>query len=110
MNFKKLFDSYFKYEPQNNYKFTIPNEQSTQKQPNSNKSTEEITNIFPSLKVNLEYMKTRYNTLINSDIIIRQFTLNARGKQYDAFRVNCLIIISTQSHRFECPPDDGGSE
>ena len=85
MNFKKLFDSYFKYEHQNNYKFTIPNEQSTQKQPNSNKSTEEITYIFPSLKVNLEYMKTRYNTLINSDIIIRQFTLNARGKQYDAF-------------------------
>ena len=25
------------------------------------------------------------STLINSDIIIRQFTLNARGKQYDAF-------------------------
>ena len=85
MNFKKLFDSYFKYEPQNNYKFTIPNEQNVKNESSSNKSTEEITNIFPSLKVNLEYMKTRYNTLINSDIIIRQFTLNARGKQYDAF-------------------------
>ena len=43
--------------------------------------------MFSSLSVNLEYMKTKYNTMINSDIILRQFTINARGKQYDAFIV-----------------------
>ena len=48
---------------------------------------EEKVNIFPSLNVNLEYMKTKYNTLINSDVILRQFTINARGKQYNAFLV-----------------------
>lgn len=32
-------------------------------------------------------MKTKYNLLINSDIILREFTLNARGKQYHAFLV-----------------------
>lgn len=35
----------------------------------------------------MEYMKTRYNLLINSDVILRQFTINARGKQYNAFLV-----------------------
>lgn len=85
MNFKNIFNSYFKYEPQNIYKFNIPDEKNSNIQKTSDNSEEEKINIFPSLKVNLEYMKTRYNTLINSDIIIRQFTLNARGKQYDAF-------------------------
>lgn len=32
-------------------------------------------------------MRTKYNLLINSDVILREFTLNARGKQYNAFLV-----------------------
>lgn len=87
MDLKKIFNSYFKYEPQNHYQFTIPDTKDSNTQADSNQSSEEKVNIFPSLKVNLEYMKTKYNTLINSDVIIRQFTLNARGKQYDAFIV-----------------------
>ena len=43
--------------------------------------------VFPAIDVNLEYMKTRFNTMINSDIQIREFTLNARNKQYRAFLV-----------------------
>ena len=34
---------------------------------------------------NIEHIKTKYNVLINSDIILREFTINARGKQYNAF-------------------------
>lgn len=85
MNLKNIFNSYFKYEPQNIYKFNIPDEKNSNIQKTSDNLKEEKINIFPSLKVNLEYIKTRYNTLINSDIVIRQFTLNARGKQYEAF-------------------------
>lgn len=44
-----------------------------------------INNIFASTDVNLEYIKKEYNTEINSDIIIRKFTLNALGKQYKSF-------------------------
>lgn len=43
--------------------------------------------VFQSLDVNLEYMKVRFNTMINSDVIIREFTLNARNQQYKAFLV-----------------------
>ena len=41
--------------------------------------------IFSSVDVNFEFVKTKYNTLINSDIVLRDFILNARGKQYKAF-------------------------
>ena len=90
MSLKKIFDSYFKYQPQNHYKFSLPDNSSlkvTNKDNNTSNETQKnkIEKIFPSLKVNLEYMKTKYNVLINSDIIIKQFTINARGKQYDAF-------------------------
>lgn len=52
-------------------------------------------NIFPSLDVNLEYMKVKYNTLINSDIIIREFILNARNKQYKAFIMYIDGMVNT---------------
>lgn len=44
----------------------------------------ENKNIFSSLSVTLEYINVKYNTLINSDIVVREFTLNARNKQYKA--------------------------
>ena len=50
--------------------------------------------VFQSLDVNLEYIKTRFNALINSDIKIRDFTLNARNKQYNAFLVYIDGMIS----------------
>ena len=52
---------------------------------NTKKQQNEPENIFPSLSVNIDYMKTKYNLMINSDVILREFTLNARGKQYHAF-------------------------
>ncbi len=59
----------------------------TESNDNQASKPEEKVNIFPSLSVNIEYMRTKYNLLINSDVILREFTLNARGKQYNAFLV-----------------------
>ena len=42
-------------------------------------------NVLPSISSNLDYIKTRFNTMINSDIIIREFMLSARKRQYKAF-------------------------
>ena len=42
-------------------------------------------NIFPSISVNLEYINVKFNSLINSDIKIREFDLTARNKVYKAF-------------------------
>ena len=56
---------------------------------NKTSSPEETTNkqtsIYTSLEKNIEFMKVAYNSLINNDIVIRNFTLIAYGKKFDAF-------------------------
>ncbi|MBR1802878.1 MAG: spore germination protein [Clostridia bacterium] len=44
----------------------------------------EAKEIFSSLTVTIEYLKVKYNAMINSDIILREFTLSARNRQYKA--------------------------
>lgn len=41
--------------------------------------------IYSVTSLNLEYMKSIYNSMINSDIEVREFLLNARNRQYHAF-------------------------
>lgn len=75
----------FKYEPENKYIFDLPPAQSF----NEEKQLEPLENlkqnIFPSVDVNLEYIRVKFNSLINSDIKIREFDLTARNKVYKAF-------------------------
>lgn len=88
MNFKNLFNSIFAYTPPVEYNFSLP-EGNTETQANDEEVAvpEKKVKIFPSLNVNMEYMRIKYNLLINSDVILREFTINARGKQYNAFLV-----------------------
>ena len=83
MNLKDLFLSIFRYTPPIEYNFELPNENEIQHDLDTIKPKEPVK-IYPSLNVNIEYLKTKYNVLINSDIILREFTLNARGKQYNS--------------------------
>lgn len=88
MKLKNLFNSVFAYTPPVDYNFSLPEDApNTKSDDNQLPDKEEKVNIFPSLSVNMEYMKTRYSLLINSDVILREFTINARGKQYNAFLV-----------------------
>lgn len=86
MDFKKFFYKLFTMQPQEEYEFRLPENYSENKSPSQNvDSPIAPKNIFQSTEVNLEYIKTRYNTLINSDIVIREFTLCARNRQYKSF-------------------------
>lgn len=88
MNLKNLFQSMFTYHPPVDYTFSLPEDTpSAENNDKQENEKEETIDIFPSLNVNMEYMKTKYNILINSDVILREFTINARGKQYNAFLV-----------------------
>lgn len=81
--FKKVF---FPIEEAPSHHFTLPT--SSETVTNTNNQVEEIDTveeIFPSIDVNIEYIKVKYNLMINSDIILREFTLTARNKQYRAF-------------------------
>lgn len=59
-------------------------------------SEKDPKNVFPSLSINLDFLKVKYNTLINSDISIREFTLNARNKQYNSFLIYIDGMVDTK--------------
>lgn len=89
---KNLFKKLLTYEPKEQYYFTIPNNETNDNEPNINYENQqpeneklENQNIYSSLSVNLEFMKSKYNVLINKDIVIREFSLTAQNKTYSAF-------------------------
>lgn len=101
---KKIFYNFFGYKEEQQYNFTLSE---TKEETSSNYLSNEIqsssstlpdsdTNIYPYLSVNLEYINTKYNTLINSDVVVREFTLNARGKQYNAFLLYIDGMVDSQ--------------
>ena len=91
MDFKNFTKKIFEYKPEESYDFLIDGKNNKQESTqlaeheiqyeNSKKSQ----NIYNSIIVNKENIQTIFNTLINSDIIVRDFSLNARGRQYGAF-------------------------
>ena len=68
----------------------------TTQQMQENEKISEVENIFSSLDVTLEYIKVKYNTLINSDIILREFTLVARNRQYKALLLFIDGMVNSQ--------------
>lgn len=54
-------------------------------------------NIFPSLSINLEYIQSKYNSLINSDIKLREFKVTVRNKQYNALLLYIDGMVETTS-------------
>lgn len=53
--------------------------------------------VYDSLDVNLEYVHSRFNSLINSDVVIREFLINVKGKQFKAFILYIDGMVNTDS-------------
>ena len=80
----------FSYAPSEEYIFNIV--------PNSNKNTFEPTkekNIEKKIEQNYKYIESIYNTLISSDIVIRDFSLSCGEKKYKAFIVYIDGMVNT---------------
>lgn len=114
---KKLFETlrnlFIYYDDDKKYNFTLPETQEEKSEIDSsfedNVSTtelpEETNHISTSLADNLTTIKIKYNTLINSDIITREFSVIVKDKEYKA----CLLYIdgmvdSTQINNFILKP------
>ena len=82
--FNNIINS-FKYENHNKYIFDLPSSNAENNENQIKPLENTNTSIFPSVEVNLDYLKVKFNVLINSDIKIREFDLNARNKIYKAF-------------------------
>lgn len=86
MNLKNAFYDFFSYKSENSYNFSIlENSNSNLKEKNDNFETKDIVKIYSSLSTNIEYIKTRYNLLINSDIVLRKFNITVGKKHYSSF-------------------------
>ena len=83
--------NFIKYKEDKVYDFVLPDASASQDsqiadKANELKPLENVSeNVYPSIDVNLEYVKVKYNTLINSDIKVREFFIRVREKQYKAF-------------------------
>ena len=96
MNIKSFFKILFAYSPPIEYDFSLSDNVNNFEEINNSRELQKEMKIFPALSVNIEYIKTRYNILINSDIVFREFTINARGKQYNAFIVYIDGMVDSQ--------------
>lgn len=81
MNLKNFFNNLTKYNK--NYNFTIIND----KFDNPPAPSQKEPNVFTNLNENLDFLKSKYNTLISPDVKIREFNMFALNQKY-----NCFII------------------
>lgn len=102
VNVKNLFKKFFLYqEPNPNYSFSLSrskNNINNSEQENSSADKENsIKNLYSNLSVNLDYIKVKYNSLINSDIKIREFNLTINGKEYKSALLFIDGLINSES-------------
>ena len=84
MDIKKIVKNFI-WKPDNEYNFSIPTSNSQNDTYISDESLNISKNVFADISSNIDFVKSKYNTLINSDIIVRNFTLYVKNKQYKAF-------------------------
>ena len=70
---KDLYNKIFKYEEKENYNFILPNNSNNIDEKEFKDVDTEI--VGSKLNENLEYLKVKYNMLINSDIKVRDLSL-----------------------------------
>ena len=123
MDFKNFFNKLIKYDDKNNYNFSIMNNK-TDGLPDAELTTPEADyKVFTNIKENLDFLKSKYNTLICSDIIIREFNMFAYNENHKCFiiyidglsdstSINDFILKSlmTGKHRYNNPFDGDLSE
>ena len=83
MDIKKIVKNFI-WKPDNEYNFSIPTSNSQNNTYISDESLNISKNVFADISSNIDFVKSKYNTLINSDIIVRDFTLYVKNKQYKA--------------------------
>lgn len=89
-----MLRDFFIFKPEASYKFVLAED-------NISTDTTPINflpdcNVFSSLDKNYNYLKVQYNSLINSDVILRPFCINVFGKSYNAlfFGIDGMVSSS----------------
>ena len=96
MKIKDILTNTFGYTSKASYQFSLTDSHEKNTAQDNKQIPDESPNVFTNLDKNLDYIKTKYNLLINSDIVTREFILNARGKQYKAFLLYIDGMVDSQ--------------
>ena len=83
MNFKKFFNNIINVNKKKNYNFSLLSNVDSECE-----IEESYPNIYKDYNLNLDYIKSKYNLLINSDIVLREFIMKT-NKTND---IKCFII------------------
>ena len=99
-DFKKILTNMFIYKgPHKEHDFVLPETVEKDIWKNSDSSSETggpkptPTPISTSLSENIEFLKVKYNSLINSDVVFREITIPVHEKKYNAL----LVLIDGMS-------------
>ena len=94
----QFYNKFLKYTPsqKNNFFLTTENAKDIEKKPVSPAKSLEPKKLSKNLNENLMFIKTKYNSLINSDIVIRNFTLIANNHEYNASLIFIDGLADTQ--------------
>lgn len=95
MSFKDFFSNLIKYSSSNDYNFSILNNNvnnvSTDASPADNYK------VFENIKENLDFLKSKYNALICSDIIIREFNMFVYNENHKCFIIYIDGLVDSSS-------------
>lgn len=96
--FIQLYNKFIKYTPAENNDFFLTTEtnKDIEKEPVVASRDVEPKDIYSNFDENLNYMKYKYNSLINSDVVIREFSLIANNSEYKAFLIFIDGMVDTQ--------------
>ena len=81
MNFKNIF----KYKPKGDYDFNIQTTENATVQDLNAEIVKE--KVYTSIEKNLEFMQSKFNALISSDVVIRNFSLICNNTEFKAFLI-----------------------
>lgn len=93
MNIKKFFNYLISPNGDKHYNFSISNNVNAE---NFNVK-ENVKVIFPNVCENLEFLKYKYNTLLNNDVIIREFNMQVFSQNYKCFIIYIDGLVDTDS-------------
>lgn len=94
----QFYNKFIKYTPAQNNGFylTTENKKDIEKIPISPANDLEPKTISKNFTQNLTYLKTKYNSLINSDVVVREFSLIANNTEYMAALIFIDGMVETQ--------------
>jgi spore germination protein KA len=99
-NFTELIKNVFNYNEKIPYDFVLPHSTSS-----SSIDSEISEEVFSEYKKNYDFIQSKYSTLLNDDIKLREFNLNFQNKKYKAFLFFIDGMINSESiNRFVLDP------